>query len=116
MKSNVWIKSWRNNAMEKRSHERIRTLLDVKVLNYGSLHKGLVTNLSEKGMHCITVTSISSGLNIELIFPLEGDDLKVPVKIIRTIEIGGLYYDFGAELLNSSQDYIEFVHSLKASL
>ncbi len=110
------FKFWRDNPLEKRSHERIQTLLDVKVLNDGSLHKGLVTNLSEKGMYFITSASVSSGLNIELIFPLEGDDLKVPVKIIRTIKTGRLYDDFGAELLNSSQDYIEFVHSLKASL
>jgi hypothetical protein len=108
------FKFWRNNHIEKRSHERMQTILNVKIINCGSLHEGLVTNLSEKGMHFITGAPISSGFNVELIFPLEGDSLKVPVKIIRTIKTSGLY-DFGAELLKSSQDYIAFVHSLKAT-
>ena len=110
------FKFWRNKSIEKRSHERIQRHLDVKVLNGGSLHNGLVTNFSEKGMCFITDASISSGVNIDLTFPLYEDDLKVPVKIIRTKKTGYLYDDFGAELINSSQDYIKFVQSLKASL
>ena len=105
-----------HNPVEKRSHERIHTLLDIKVLNDNTINKGLVMNLSERGVYFITGASISTGLNIELIFPLEGDELKVPVKIIRTIKTGRLYNDFGAELLSSSQDYIEYVHTLKSSV
>ena len=109
------FKFWRKKPKEKRAYERIPTLLDVKVLNGDSLHNGLVTNLSEKDMYFITGANLSSGLNIEVSIPLKEDNLKVPVKVIR-IKKDNLYDGFGAELSSLSQDYIDFVHNLKANL
>ncbi len=97
--------------MEKRAFERIPIHLNVRVHNSGSLHNGLVTNLSEQGMYIITGAHLSSGLNIELSIPFKKNHLKVPIKIVRTKKTGYLYDGFGAELSNSSQDYIKFVHS-----
>ncbi len=59
-------------------------------------------------MYIITGFHPSSGLNIEVSIPFKEDQLKVPVKIVRTKKTGYIYDGFGAELLNSSQDYMEF--------
>jgi hypothetical protein len=102
--------------MEKRAFERVPIHLNVRVLNDGSLHNGLMTNLSEQGMYVITGAHLSSGLNIEVFIPFNDDQLKVPIKIVRTKKTGYLFDGFAAELLNSSQDYIEFAHSHNAPL
>ncbi len=101
--------------MEKRAFERIPIHLNVRVLAGVSLHVGLVTNLSENGIYFISGATLSSGLNIEVSIPFKQDVLKVPVKISRTEKTGFLYNGAGVELLSQSQNYIEFVHSLKAS-
>ncbi len=106
----------RNKPVEKRIYERIPIHLDVRVFNNGSLHNGLVTNFSENGMYFISGANLSSGLDIEVSIPLKEDDLKVPVKIIRSAKTGNLYDGFGVKLLNSSQDYIEFVHNHNSQL
>ncbi len=100
--------------MEKRAYKRIPLHVNVRVLNGGSLHRGLVTNLSENGIYFISGANLSSGLNIEVSIPFNDDQLKVPIKIVRTIETGYLYDGFAAELLSQSQNYIEFVHSHNA--
>ena len=102
--------------MEKRAFERIPIHLNVRVLSGGSLHNGLMTNLSEQGMYVITGAHLSSGLNIEVFIPFNDDQLKVPIKIVRTKKTGYLFDGFAAELLNSSQDYMEFAHSHNAPL
>ena len=102
--------------MEKRAFERIPIHLNVRVHTGDSLHSGLVTNLSENGIYFISGATLSSGLNIEVSIPFKQDVLKVPVKIVRTKKTGYLFDGFAAELLNSSQDYIEFAHSHNAPL
>ncbi len=106
--------------MEKRAYERIATHFFVRFFNVDSLHNGLVTNLSENSIYFISEANLSSEFIsefiIELSIPLKEDDLKVPVKINRIAKTGNLYDGFGAELLSQSQDYIEFVHGLKALL
>jgi hypothetical protein len=111
----VLLNFWRKTPIEKRAYERIPKHLDMKVLNNGSLHYGLVTNLSENGMYFITGANLSSGLNIEVSIPFKEDNLKVPVKVIR-IKKDNLYHGFGAEISIPYQDYIDFVHSLNVLL
>ena len=109
------LKFMRKKLKEKRGYERILKYIDITVLNGDSPRKGLVRNLSEKGMYFITGANLSSGLNIEVSIPFKEDNLKVPVKVIR-IKKDNLYDGFGAELSSPSQDYIDFVHNLKANL
>ncbi len=102
--------------MEKIAYERIPIHLDVRVINGDSLYRGLMTNLSENGIYFISGANLSSGLNIEVSIPFNDDQLKVPIKIVRTKKTGNVYDGFGAELLNSSQDYMEFVQSHNTTL
>jgi hypothetical protein len=75
-----------------------------------------MTNCSENGMYFMSGANLTTGLDIEVSIPLKEDNLKVSIKIIRSAKTRNLYDGFGSELLNSSQDYIEFVHSLKVTL
>ena len=103
--------------MEKRTFQRIPThiLVYVRVLNTDSLHGGFITNLSENGMSVVTWEDLSSDQNIEVSVPSKKYYLKVPAKIIRKINIGNFYDGFGAKLLNSSKDYLEFLDNLRAN-
>jgi hypothetical protein len=112
----MFQKFWKNTPAEKRSNERIPIHLNVGVVNSDSLHNGLVTNFSENGIYFLSGANLSSGLDIQVVIPLKEDHLNVPVKIIRRAKTGYLYDGFGAELLNSSQDYIEFVHNHNSQL
>jgi len=109
----MFLNFWRKK--EKRAYERIPINLEIKVLNGDSPRIGIVTNLSENGMYFITGANLSSGLNIEVSIPFKEDEVKVPVKVVR-IKKDNMYPGFGAELLSQYQDYIDYVHSLKAPL
>ena len=109
----MFISFWKKKSKEKRGYERISTHLDIKVLNGDSKHNGLVTNLSENGMYFISGANLSSGYNIEVSIPFKDNNLKVPVNVIRTKK-NGLYGGFGVKLSSPCQDYIDFIHSLKA--
>ena len=109
----MFLNFWRKK--EKRAYERLPIILDIKVLNSDSPSYGLVTNISENGMYFMTGTNLSSGLNIEVSIPFKEDEVKVPVTVIR-IKKDNIYDSFGAELSSPYQDYIDFVHSLKAPL
>jgi hypothetical protein len=108
------MKLWNKGIKEKRTSKRIPTHFLVNFFNGDSFHYGLVTNLSEKGIYFIAGADLSSELNIEVSIPLKEEMLKVPVKINRTERTGYLYDGFGAELSNSSQDYIEFLRNKNA--
>ena len=111
----MFLNLWRKRPIEKRAYERIPKCLGVKVLNGDSLHKGLVTNLSQNGMYFITGAYLSSGQNIEVSIPFKEGNLKATVKVIR-IKKDNIFDGFGAELLNSHSDYLEFVNSLRTIL
>ena len=112
----MFLKLWNNGIKEKRTSKRISTHFLVSFFNGDSLNNGLVTNISENGIYFISGADLSSGLNIEMSIPLKEENLKVPIKITRSEKTGNLYDAFGAELLNSSQDYIGFVHNKNAQL
>ena len=102
--------------MEKRSFKRIPIHLYIRFFCGDSCHNGLVTNISENGIHFISGADLSSGLNIDISIPLKEESLKIPVRIIRSEKAGNLYDGFSAEISSPLQDYVEFVESLQASL
>ena len=106
----MFLRFW--SKKEKRAYERIPTYLDIKVLNGDFPHNGLVTNLSENGMYFITGANLYSGLNIQVSISIKDDNVKVPVKVVRTKK-DNMYDGYGAELSNPFQDYEDIIHSLK---
>ena len=102
--------------MEKRAFKRIPIHLYIRFFCGDSCHNGLVTNISENGMHFISGADLSSGLNIDISMPLKEESLKIPVRIIRSEKTGNLYDGFSAEISSPLPDYIGFIESLKNSL
>ncbi len=104
----------RESYIEKRACKRIPAQLFVNFFNGGSLHHGLVTNLSDINIYFITGVNLSFGSNIDVSIPLKYENLIVPVYINRIEKTGNLYNGFGAELLSPSLEYIDFIYRLNA--
>ncbi len=101
--------------MEKRTFKRIPIHLYIRFVCGDACQNGLVTNISENGMHFISGADLPSGLYIDISIPLKEESLKIPVRIIRSEKTGCLYDGFSAEISSPIQDYEEFVQSLQAS-
>ena len=50
---------------------------------------------------------------LDSIIRIEGELLKILVKVNRVTEMNGYYDGIGVELSNKSQDYVKYVYSLK---
>ena len=100
--------------MGKRAHERISSNVLV-YFNYGnSINFGTVTNFSENGMF-VRTRMILAPINsqFEITIPSRHTELDVPVQVRRIVMKDNFYEGFGAELVNLSEDYLEFVKGLK---
>ena len=98
--------------MEKRTCERIATNLEAKFFCGDYLHRGTITNVSEKGICINTVMCFPHGTNVKLLIPVKEDILEVPVQVKRVAKKDGFYNTMGLELLNSPQNYMEFLNGL----
>ncbi len=84
-------------------------------------YAGTVMNLSKKGMYINTELRLPLGLNLihtffkpelEIIFPFNGNILKVPLKVRRFVKTDGLYNGIGADVYNPPENYFVFINSL----
>ena len=100
--------------MGKRAHER--TYSNVLVyFNYGnSINFGTVTNFSENGMF-VRTRMIFAPINsqFEITIPSRHTELDVPVQVRRIVMKDNFYEGFGDQLVNLSEDYLEFMKGLK---
>ena len=103
--------------MDRRAFKRIDGKLDVRFFYDEAMHTGSITNLSGNGMYieldkCLCY--YKSSFNVQ--FLLLNRTLDIPVKINRLIEKHGFYYSMCVELVNPSEEYLNFVASLESSL
>ena len=78
-------------------------------------HGAFILNISQNGIYFGSNAELSSGSNVEISMPIENPALTVHCKVVRISETDMISPQFGAELLNPSQEYIKFVHSRKAN-
>ncbi|MCK5138510.1 MAG: PilZ domain-containing protein [Thermodesulfovibrionia bacterium] len=102
--------------MEKRTCKRIDTSLEAKFFHGNCLYRGTITNLSEKGICINTVACFPYGANIKLLIPVKEDILEIPVHVKRVAKRDGFYDTMGLELLDQSQNYLEFLNGLSSVL
>lgn len=78
-------------------------------------YSGTVTNISENGMF-IKIKEMCFPFNsqLEILILLKKEVLKIPVKVCRIIKSTDLYDGIGVEIINSPQNYLEFVNSLRS--
>ena len=106
------------SIIENRAFERISTNIWTGIMHSSEniICSGIMKNCSEKGMYIRGCCLFLFDYKSEILIPLEKEILRVPIKVTRAVMKGNIYEGIGVEILNSSQDFIEFVHSLKATL
>ncbi len=105
----------RETYMEKRACHRIPVNVDIRYFCCSRIYTGTISNISEKGM-LINTTEMCFPFDsqFEMFLPLKGEELRVPVSLSRILMLPDSHDSIGVELLNPSQDYLEFVGSLKS--
>lgn len=102
--------------MQKRAFERIPANIRVRFFSGISDYFGTVTNLSEKGMFISTEVNVPLEQQLEILIPLKEEVLKIPAKIISVIKSDKINSGIGVILLNASNNYLEFVDTLRTAL
>lgn len=102
--------------MEKRAFERLFSNISVRFLSGETVYLGTVKNISKKGMFISTKVTFPLELQLKILLPLKEELLKLPAKIINIKKSGDIYDGIGVELLNPSQNYLEFIDSLRTAL
>ncbi len=106
--------------MERRAFERINKKLQVKFWSGGINYTGITTNVSENGMFVGTKKELLTGalLDLEVILP-NGDSIRVPVKVKRTMKTADSYnyniYEngLGVQLASEHPRYEKFIKNFK---
>lgn len=105
----------KGSCKEKRACERIPANIAVRffcVTLLNAVYYGTVNNISEKGMLIKTETCFPRNTDIRL-FIYKEKIMQVDAKVKRGIRTEGLYAAMGIEIINSDEDYFQFISSLK---
>ena len=103
--------------MNRRAFKRLYGELHARFFYDEAMHTGTITNLSGNGMYIELDKCLyyyKSRFNVQLL--LINRSLDIPVKISRLSEKYGFYYSMGVELVNPSEEYLDFVASLESTL
>ena len=109
--------------LKKRAYERIPVTIQVNYFHDNESYAGTVTNLSINGMYIEADQSLPVKLKMDLLNPFKSycivyvpfreGTLKVIVKVRRLIKADGDFTCMGVKIVNPSQDYLEFVSSIR---
>jgi hypothetical protein len=102
--------------MQKRAFERIPVGLEAKFFSGNGIYKGIVKDVSKKGMFINTSTCFPFDTLFEILIPLKEKELRVPVRVVRIVKTDGFYEGMGVDLMNPPSDYMEFFNRLKSNL
>ncbi len=102
--------------MSNRAYERVSANIEAKFFYGNSIYSGEITNLSENGIFISTKICFPFESRFEILIPLDGKVVKVPVKVSRIIKTDDFYDGMGLELLEQPRNYVEIVSSLKSAV
>ena len=91
--------------MQKRAFERISSELESKFFCGNIMYTGTVTDLSENGMFISTSMCFPFNAVFDVLIPLDGGVLKIPVRVSRMVKKDGSYEGMGVEVLGKVSDY-----------
>ena len=113
----------RNFYLRKRAYEIIPVNIQVNYFHNNESYAGTVTNLSINGMYIEADQSLPLKSKMDMLNPFKSycivyvpfreGTLKVIVKVRRLIKADGDFTCMGIERVNPSQDYLEFVSSIR---
>jgi hypothetical protein len=110
------ISTTEKEHMERRACERVNTNVDVRFFCGNMFYSGVVKNLSENGMFVSTMRCLPFDSTFDILFRLEDEIIKVPVKVKRIEKTEGFYDGMGLEILERPRSYLAYVERLKSSL
>lgn len=99
--------------MKKRLFERVKSGLQLSFFYENAIYTGIVTNLSENGMRIDANNCPPFKSKFDVLFPIEGDVLTLPVQVKRLIKRHDEVDAMGVELLNPAEKYLKFVKNLR---
>jgi hypothetical protein len=99
--------------MGVRTFHRIPVLIDIKINCNDMVVTGTLMNISESGMF-IRTNKMPSLLHskIEITIPLKDESINISGRLVREEDIRGYYNGIGVEVLNPSQNYMDFMDNL----
>ncbi len=109
--------------LRKRGYERIPVQIQVNYIYNNESHAGTVTDLSISGMYIEADRSLPIKSRMDMLNPFKSYcivyvpfrtwTLRVIVKVKRLVKADHDFTCMGVELINPSQDYLEFVFSIR---
>ena len=102
--------------MEKRAFERIPLKIQVKFFSDKTGYTGTMMNFSEKGIYISTEVNFPLKTQFQILIPVKEEVIKVFAEVRNFTKSGHVYNGIGIELINPSQNYIEFINSLRSDL
>ncbi len=101
---------------EKRAYQRILANIEARFFHDNMFYSGTVLNLSEKGMFVRTRRYLPSESKFIIVMRGEKEVLKILAKVKRVTKTDGYHDGMGIEVLNPSEEYLDFVNRLKMSM
>jgi hypothetical protein len=102
--------------MDEAKQENIPVRLKARFLCDDSLYSGMVTNLSDRGMCINTTMRILFNPSDKLLITLKEKNLNVSAKIKRIIMEDSISDSMDVEVLEPSEEYLEFVDSFRPAV
>ncbi len=97
---------------ERRSQRRIGADQNVVIDFGGVIRSAVLNNCSESGMYIESGISFSSGIAFNVIIPIEGPPIEVPVSVIWSAS-AGIYEGMGVRVQEVSANYLQYLIRLE---
>jgi hypothetical protein len=100
--------------MERRASKRIPINVALTFFYENDLYSGIAQNVSEKGMYFSTPdVFLPHDSLIELIVPLKEKLMNVQIRVnrLKLKSADTVHFSMGADVLNPSKEYLDFVNS-----
>jgi hypothetical protein len=111
----ILLRKKKENAalVNKRSFERVSTSINARFFFGNLFYSGTLLNVSEKGMFINTKRYLPIESMFVVIFRLDNELFKIIAKVKRVAKDDSTN-GMGIELLSPSNDYMEYINSLKS--
>lgn len=108
--------------MKKRAYERVSLDRKVQFLISEEKYPATIKNISQNGMfieteeplpfHSNLDANLPFKYNLKVLIDFKNDILEVPVRVKRLVKNGSAFNGMGVALIDTSQEYMDFMSGL----
>ena len=108
--------------MKKRAYERVSLEQKVQFLISEDMYPATIKNISQNGMfieteeplpfHSNLDANLPFKYNLKVLIDCKKDVLEVPVRVKRLVKNGSSFKGIGVALVNTSEEYMDFMSTL----